>query len=88
MKHSLGIKTNLTSLIIVGLDPIGSISPRKSAIRGSGGVGAFIKQSLLKSYSVNILDDSLDDVLWLNFTSFNEGKEDLVLCVLFASCWV
>ena len=51
----------------------------KKATRGSGGVGVFINQSLLRSFNVNVLDNSVDDILWLSFTSITK-------CLLTLSC--
>ena len=37
----------------------------RKAIRGSGGVGALIKESLLSLYNVETVDTSFDGILWL-----------------------
>ena len=37
------------------------------AKRGSGGVGVFVKNSLLKNYSL-VTDKSMEDVIWLKFS--------------------
>ena len=41
----------------------------KRAIRGSGGVGIFIKDELLKFLDVVILDDTVEDVMWVEIKS-------------------
>ena len=39
----------------------------KNAVRGSGGVGVLEKEDLLKHCTVQVLDVSVEDILWLQF---------------------
>ena len=38
-----------------------------NAVRGSGGVGGLEKEDLLKHCTVQVLDVSVEDILWLQF---------------------
>ena len=40
----------------------------KNAVRGSGGVGGWEKEDLLKHRTVQALDVSVEDILWLQFS--------------------
>ena len=40
----------------------------KNAVRGSGGVGILVKDEVLKHCTVGILDTSVEDVLWVQFS--------------------
>ena len=56
----------------------------KKAKRGSGGVGIFIRNELLKLFSVSILDDTVEDILWIKLSSLvNVRSDDIVLCVAY-----
>lgn len=57
-------------------------SIHKRAKRGSGGVGIFIRNELLKLFSVTVLDDKVEDVLWIKLSS-NIRSDDIVLCVAY-----
>ena len=39
----------------------------KNAVRGSGGVGVLDKEDLLKHCTVQVLDVSVEGILWLQF---------------------
>ena len=52
------------------------------AVRGSGGVGVLIKESLLLLYSVETIDTSFDGIIWL-VLSPNYGGEELAICVCY-----
>ena len=39
----------------------------KNAVIGSGGVGVLVKEDLLKHCTVQVLDVSIEDILWLQF---------------------
>ena len=39
----------------------------KNAVRGLGGVGGLEKEDLLKHCTVQVLDVSVEDILWLQF---------------------
>ena len=39
----------------------------KNAVRGSDGVGGLEKEDLLKHCTVQVLDVSVEDILWLQF---------------------
>ena len=41
----------------------------KRAVRGSGSVGIFVKEELLKFLDVVILDDTVEDVMWVEIMS-------------------
>jgi len=55
----------------------------KRAKRGSGGVGAFIKNSVLEHFNVDILDSNTGDILWLKLTSRCYIDFKIVLCVCY-----
>lgn len=56
----------------------------KKAKRGSGGVGVFIRNELKNFFSVSILDDSVEDVLWIKFSSLeNVQSDNIVLCIAY-----
>ncbi len=48
------------------------------AKRGSGGVGALIKNDILQMFNVSILDNTEEDMLWLKLTS---KVSEFVLCL-------
>ena len=51
-----------------------------SARRGSGDVGIFVKDSLVHLYDISVLDKTVEDIMWLKFSS-KLGTENLLLCV-------
>jgi len=40
-------------------------STHRNAVRGSGGVGVFVKSELLDEYDITPLDKSVEDILWI-----------------------
>ena len=40
----------------------------RKAKRASGGVGVFVKNELFQQYHVSVLDDTVEDILWLKFS--------------------
>ena len=54
----------------------------KNAVRGSGGVGILVKDEVLKHCTVGILDTSVEDVLWVQFSWSNE-EQALVLTMCY-----
>ena len=60
------------------------INIHKKAKRGSGGVGIFIRNELMKRFSVCTLDDTVEDILWIKLSSLtNVRTDDIVLCVAY-----
>ncbi|MES9881007.1 MAG: reverse transcriptase family protein [Sedimenticola sp.] len=53
-----------------------------NARRGSGGVGAFVKNELQTLKNVSVLDDNIEDILWLKLSAKVEC-ESIVLCVCY-----
>ena len=54
----------------------------KRAKRGSGGVGIFVRNQLLNMFTVSILDDTVEDILWIKLSHHgNIQSENIVLCV-------
>ena len=51
------------------------------ARRGSGGVACLIREELLSVLEVSILDDSVDDILWIKLKVKESGLV-ICLCVL------
>ena len=45
-----------------------NINIHKRAKCGSGGVCLFVKQAIILSYNVCILDKSFEDILWVNLS--------------------
>ncbi len=50
----------------------------KRAKRGAGGVGIFVHERVTKYFNVNILDNSIEDVLWLEINAINV---DFTICL-------
>ena len=55
----------------------------KRAKCGSGGVAYFVKQSVMLHYNVNILDESVEDILWVQFE-----HTILLLCINVCVCYL
>lgn len=53
----------------------------RKAMRGSGGVGFFIKETCLRQYEVEILDDEVEDVftLWARMQDRSAVNDDLTV---------
>ena len=49
---------------------------------GSGGVGFFIKDSVLQNFQVSVLDDTSEGILWLHLEHKHEGFS-LIPCVCY-----
>ena len=61
-----------------------NLHPRAS--RGSGGVGFFVRNSIIHIYNVSILDDSVEGILWLKCTPKTGVDEPLcsfTVCVCY-----
>ena len=43
----------------------------KRAVRGSGGVGLLIKDSMFNHFSIDIVDKQHEDILWTSFSYIN-----------------
>lgn len=59
-----------------------NLNPR--ALRGSGGVGFLIKNSMLNEFRVKVVDGSIDDILWLQLISKIDNTNTLHIC----SCYL
>ena len=57
-----------------------SISRR--AVRGSGGVGILVHRSILQHFTVQVLDDSFEDILWVQLMD-NNGSCVTCICVCY-----
>ena len=55
----------------------------RQALRGSGGVGILIRDSLADNYSVSVLDTDAEGILWVQFTGIIHHLEDFSLCVCY-----
>ncbi|CAG2194034.1 unnamed protein product [Mytilus edulis] len=53
------------------------------AWRGSGGIGFLIKNCILDNFDVDILDNSRDDILWINLKCKHDQNFMLYLCVCY-----
>ena len=61
-----------------------NLHPRAS--RGSGGVGFFVRNSIIHIYNVSILDDSVEGIMWLKCTPKTGVDEPLcsfTVCVCY-----
>lgn len=52
----------------------------KKAKRGSGGVGVFVKDYIVDQYDIEILDENIEDILWLKF---NHEHDTFCVCVCY-----
>ena len=61
------------------------VNINRRAKRSSGGVGIFIRNELLDLFSVCVLDDTVEDILWLKLTPLNccSKSDIIVLCVAY-----
>ena len=55
----------------------------KRAIRGSGGVGLFIRDSLFLKYSVSILDSKSDGILWVLLLDQSCNQSITIICICY-----
>ena len=53
-----------------------------NARRGSGGVGCFVKRSLLEKFDINVENKTVEDILWLKIESLF-SKESIYLCICY-----
>ena len=53
-------------------------------MRGSGGVGLLIKEEVLESYTIEILESDVKDILWVRIRQVEEEEDEaLVLAVCY-----
>ena len=56
----------------------------RRAKRGSGGVGIFVRNQLLNTFTVSVLDDTVEDILWVKLIHRdNVPSDNIVLCVAY-----
>ena len=55
----------------------------KRAVRGSGGVGILIKDSLFNKYSIDIVDKNYEDIIWVSCTQTKDPDQVLYICVCY-----
>ena len=56
----------------------------RKAVRGSGGVGLLIKEEVLESYTIEILESDVEDILWVRIRQVEEEEDEaLVLAVCY-----
>ncbi|CAC5419448.1 unnamed protein product [Mytilus coruscus] len=55
----------------------------RNAVRGSGGVGAFIRSELFNSFDIEIIDKSVEGILWIYFNcKYSDLIFSLGMCYL------
>ena len=54
----------------------------RRAVRGSGGVGILVHKSILHHFTVQVLDDSFKDILWVQIMD-NNGSCVTCICVCY-----
>ncbi len=52
---------------------------KKTAKRGSGGIGFLVHERMLEKFSVEVIDDEYEGILWLKFVGKN-------VCTVFTAC--
>ena len=76
---------NSESLSLEGYKWIGhnrtNISRR--AIRGSGGVGVLIKESMFNRFSIDTVDKRYEDILWISCTQIDNPDNVIFICVCY-----
>ena len=72
-------------MTIPGFQWFGQNRPQRHirATCGSGGVGVLVKNSILNEFDVNILDDSVEGILWLSFVHKHDS-----FCFLSCVCYL
>ena len=55
----------------------------RRAIRGSGGVGILVKESLFDSFSIDVVDKKYEDILWIACTQIGNPENTLYVCVCY-----
>lgn len=53
--------------------------------KGSGGVGVLIKSEVLNTFDISVLDDTQEDVLWINL-EHKYTKENNRICIPTVTC--
>lgn len=56
----------------------------RNAVRGSGGVGILVKQTLLRHFNVSVLDCTFEGILWLKLEHNADSENTLLIC----SCYL
>ena len=60
------------------------VNLHRRAKRGSGGVGIFVRNQLLNTFTVSVLDDTVEDILWVKLIHRdNMPSDNIVLCVAY-----
>ena len=60
------------------------VNLHRRAKRGSGGVGIFVRNQLLNTFTVSVLDDTVEDILWVKLIHRdNVPSDNIVLCVAY-----
>ena len=55
----------------------------KTAVRGSGGVGVLVKESMFDRFSIDIVDKSHEDILWIACTQISNPDKIVFICVCY-----
>ena len=55
----------------------------KRAVRGSGGVGVLVKESMFDRFSIDIVDKSHEDILWIACTQISNPENIVFICVCY-----
>ena len=55
----------------------------RRAVRGSGGVGVLVKESMFDRFSIDIVDKRYEDILWITCTQLNNPENVLFICVCY-----
>ena len=53
------------------------------AWRGSGGIGFLIRNSVFNNFDIDILDNSRDDILWVNLNRKNDTNLVIRICICY-----
>ena len=56
----------------------------RRAVRGSGGVGILVHRSILQHFTIQVLDNSFEDILWVQIMD-NNGSCVTCVCVCYLS---
>ena len=60
-----------------------NLSP--TAVKGSGGVGFLVKQTICQNYDIKLLDSTLDDILWIKLIDKGDSEACVYLCACYLS---
>ena len=55
----------------------------KRAVRGSGGVGVLVKESMFDGFSVDIVDKNHEDIIWIACTQISNPEKIVFICVCY-----